>query len=156
MKEILLEDKTKGIKNFINIMKKDEPSIIFLEDFKSFEQLWNYRDLIKELKLVPIKSDEIHTKYHSISKEDLIASINFENENVIFRENKYPYLLPDDISQNIIWIKEGVSEEIVEKFIEEKLTKYGKAIVFERGISDIKMVKGSFPFLRHWHFWHKK
>lgn len=135
----------------------DQPYVILPNDFKSFDDLYELKHLIRDLKLVPIKSDDIHKKYHSVNKEDLLNSIDFGKSNVILRENEFPYLLPKDISQNIIWIKENTAQEEVLKFIIDKISKIDKVILFERPLNiKIKLIKGSFPHIRHIHLWFKK
>ena len=71
--------------------------------------------------------------------------------------NQFPYLLPEDTSQNIIWIKDGTSEAEVQVFIYNRILEIEKDIImFERPFNvKTKMVKGSFPFIRHIHFWYK-
>jgi hypothetical protein len=136
-----------------------EPSVIYLEDFSSFDELLSFRDKIRDLELVPIKSDDMHKKYHSIDKSELLVSVEFNNSNIILTENKFPYMLPEDVSQNLIWIKDGTSQEEVIDFVEEQVRNHGMSnvIIFERPNNiDVKLVKGSFPFIRHIHFWHKK
>jgi hypothetical protein len=143
--------------HILNKLEHDNPFIIFPEDFKSFDELLQCREDIRDLRLVPIKSDQMQIKYHSIDKADLLSSINFENEDILFMQNNFPYLLPNDLNQMIIWIKEGTLEEKVIEFIEEKITLYGEdVILFERPFNiKTKLVKGSFPLVRHIHFWHK-
>lgn len=143
--------------HILNKLEHDNPFIIFPEDFKSFNELLQCRKDIRDLRLVPIKSDEMQIKYHSIDKADLLSSINFENEDILFMQNNFPYMLPNDLNQMIIWIKEGTLEEKVIEFIEEKITLYGEdVILFERPFNiKTKLVKGSFPLVRHIHFWHK-
>ena len=136
-----------------------KPSVIFSDDFSSFDELLPYRDKIRDLELVPIKSDEMHKKYHLVDKFELIASIDFKNSNIIYMENQFPYLLPKDTSQNLIWIKEGTPEDDVIKFVENKVREFGinEVIIFERQLDiTTPLVKPSFPFIRHIHFWHKK
>ena len=143
--------------HILNKLEHDNPFIIFPDDFKSFDELLQCREDIRDLRLVPIKSDEMQIKYHSIDKADLLSSINFENEDILFMQNNFPYMLPNDLNQMIIWIKEGTLEEKVIEFIEEKITLYGEdVILFERPFNiKTKLVKGSFPLVRHIHFWHK-
>lgn len=143
--------------HILNKIEHDNPFIIFPEDFKSFDELLQCRNDIRDLRLMPIKSDELQIKYHSIDKNDLLNSINFDNQDILFMSNQFPYMLPDDLNQMIIWIKQGTSEEKVIEFIEQKITLYGEdVILFERPFNiKTKLVKGSFPLVRHIHFWHK-
>ena len=136
----------------------EKPAIIFPNDFKSFGDLYIHRDLIRHLELVPIKSDEMHKKYHATDKEELMASIDFSNNNIIFMENKFPYMLPEDVSQNIIWVKDGTKQSEVLYFLYNKILEHGlDSIIFERPNNiTTKLVKGSFPFIRHIHFWCRK
>jgi len=141
----------------------DTPFIIFPEDFKSFDDLLKVRNDIRDLRLVPIKSDEMQKKYHSFNKEDLLRTIQFDDSNFLFLENSFPYMLPADVSQNIIWIKEGTSQKDILNYIDDKICYFFELnnnfepILFERpfGIKT-KLVKGSFPFIRHIHFWYKR
>ena len=136
----------------------EAPAIIFPEDFKSFVDLYIHRDLIRYLELVPIKSDEMHKKYHATDKVELLNSIDFSENNILFMENQFPYMLPSDVSQNIIWIKEGTKQSEVYHFIYNKILEIGlEVVIFERPNNiTTKLVKGSFPFIRHVHFWSKK
>ena len=154
----MLTEKLLTSQNILIKEELDKPYLIFIEDFKSFDDLLKVRELIRDLRLVPIKSDEMHIKYHATDKEELMASIDFSNNNVIFMENKFPYMLPEDVSQNIIWIKDGTKQSEVLYFIYNKIMEYGlEVILFERP-NNIKtpLVKGSFPYIRHIHFWCRK
>jgi len=142
----------------------EQPFIIFLEDFKSFDDLLKAKMDIRDLKLVPIKTDEMQKKYHSIDKDTLMNTIQFGNSNFLFLENQFPYMLPTDVAQNIIWIKEGTNQKEVIRYIDDLFVDFFEKrngdfdlILFERpfGIKT-KLVKGSFPFVRHIHFWYKK
>lgn len=144
-------------KNILLQEEHEAPYIIFKQDFSSFEDLLQVRDLIRNLKLVPIKSDKMQEYYHSFSKEQLLNQINFTNSNILYLENNFPYLLPEDVSQNIIWIKQGTSDTEIFNFIEEKILQLGDVILFERSsLIKTKLVKSSFPHIRHIHLWHKK
>lgn len=143
-----------------NILQKEEhekPFIIFSQDFKSFEDLLEVKELIRDLKLVPIKSDKMQQYYHSFNKDQLLNQIKFDTSNILYLENNFPYLLPEDVSQNIIWIKENTSDNEIFSFIEEKISKLGDVILFERSpLIKTKLVKSSFPHIKHIHLWHKK
>jgi hypothetical protein len=141
-----------------NILQKEEheqPYIIFPQDFKSFDDLLEVRELIRDLRLVPIKSDDMQKYYHSFSKEHLLNQINFTDSNILYLKNNFPYLLPEDVSQNIIWIKEGTSDIEIFNFIEDKIENLGDVILFERSpLIKTKLVKSSFPHIKHIHLWH--
>lgn len=149
-----------------HILQKEElekPYLIFTEDFKSFEDLLKVRELIRDLRLVPIKSDEMQKHYHSFDKNYLLETIKFQNSNFLFLKNHFPYMLPDDVEQFIIWIKDGTSQKDVIEFIDNKcidlfeINNNFQPILFERPfIAKTKLVKPSFPFIRHIHFWFKK
>lgn len=144
-------------KHIMCSQEHEQPFIIFPHDFKSFNDIFSVRFLIRDLKLVPIKSDEMQLKYHSIDKTELLKSINFGDKDIILLENQFPYQLPNDVGQKIIWIKPDVSEETVIDFIQQKIAIYGDNIILFERPSNIKtkLVKGSFPLLRHVHFWHQ-
>ena len=107
-KDILINMMTPGF--ILNKTEHDKPAIIFSEDFKSFTDLYIHKELIRNLELVPIKSDEMYKKYHDTKKEELINSINFGINNIIFLKNQFPYILPNDVEQNLIWIKKGTTQ----------------------------------------------
>ena len=141
----------------LNQNSYEDPYLILEGDFKDFKDLLKYRNMIRDLKLVPLKSVEMQKTYHSIDKDKLIECIDFSDSNIIFLKNQFPYVLPDDIVQNIVWIKSGASENSVISFLLNRIKKIGTEdiILFERPLNiKTKFVKGSFPFIRHIHFWH--
>jgi len=143
--------------SILNKKDYDKPYVLLPKDFKCYNDILELRHMIRDLELVPIKSEEIHKKYHSIDKEELLSSINFKDSNILFKENEFPYLLPKDVSQNLIWIQNGTEEKDVLDFLQEKIDEFGDdVIIFERP-NNIKteLVKGSFPYIRHIHFWYK-
>lgn len=144
-----------------SILIKEEhsqPYIIYPQDYNSFEDLYKKKDLIRNLELLPIKSEIMYQKYHNSDQSELIKSIDFSTNNILFMENKFPYMLPEDVSQNIFWIKDGTKQSEVLYCIYNKILEIGlEVIIFERPNNiKTKLVKGSFPFIRHIHFWYKK
>lgn len=142
--------------NLITGNKK--PYILLPKDFKCYDDILKYRHMVRDLELVPIKSDEMYKKYHSIDTEKLLKSIDFSKENILFKENEFPYLLPDDVAQYLIWIKKDTEETEVLEFLQYKIDEYGDdVIIFERPLNiKTELVRGSFPHVRHIHFWFKK
>ncbi len=142
----------------LNKKEHKKPYILLPKDFKCYDDILKYRNMVRDLELVPIKSDEIYEKYHSIDTEKLLKSIDFTDSPILFQKNEFPYLLPNDVEQYLIWIQKGTSEKLVLKFLQSKINKYGyNVILFERPLNiKTELVKGSFPLIRHIHFWFKK
>lgn len=141
------------------------PKIISPEVFTSFDSILPFKDKIRKLTLVPIKDDNMHAIYNSTTdKSVLIEELNkyFSISEIFLLENQFPYWLPNDLEQNIIWIKNSeISEKEILEFI-TKCAKYlntdiNKLILFERPLKTTSLlVKGTFPAYRHIHFWIKK
>lgn len=146
-------------KEILNGNKHERPFVIFVEDFPTFKDLYKVRHEIRDLRLVPLKSDEIYNKYHSVDKEELLRTVDFGNNDIFISENEFPYMLPPNTSQNLIWIKDGVEDSIIENYLHQIIKEIGteEVILFERPINiDTFLVKGSFPQIRHIHFWYEK
>jgi hypothetical protein len=149
------------------ILEKDifeEPYIILPEDFKRFNDLLKYREEIRTLKLVPFKEKVMHEKYNSLDKGQLFTEVQqyFFDKNIVVKDNLYFYLLPYDCTQQLIWIKDKSisTQEIVEfisSVIEENHLNLNDIILFERPLGiKAKYIKGTFPQIRHIHFWTRK
>jgi len=129
--------------------------------YTSFDSLLEKREDIRNLRLVPVKSDEQYHRFHAQSQDALLAEVleNLKDTSIRLAVNGYPYFLPEDLYQGIIWLKDPETSRIViAEFIEEVLNKTGSTpegiILFERPLKmDTKLVRGSFPAVRHVHFW---
>ena len=159
----MLPEKLLTSQNILIKEELDKPYLIFIEDFKSFDDLLKVRELIRDLRLVPIKSEEMQKYYHSFDKNQLLETIKFDNSHCLFLKNQFPYMLPNDVEQYIIWIKDNTSQKEVFEFIDKKcidlfeLNNDFQPIIFERPFGmKTKLVKPSFKFIRHIHFWYKK
>lgn len=138
------------------------PSIIRPDHFKSFDELSLCSQDIRDLKLLPVKDDAMYLYYKQFDREDLANEIKekFRTKKVdIFIErNKFPYWLPDDVRQEIIWINDNYPEEKVVDFIEKiiEFYAYPDYILFERSSTcAMRLVKGTIPQVRHIHIWTK-
>ena len=141
----------------------EKPFIISPKEFDCFETLLKYRDEIKNLLLVPVKDDDTYKKYHLVNEEDLKTEVELflKDSPIALVKNAYPYWLSEDIEQKLIWIKENTEEDIVLSFIEKTLIESNltthEVILFERPLGiKVPLIKGTFPYKRHIHFWHKK
>lgn len=131
--------------------------------YTCFDSLLEKRDDIRNLRLVPVKSDEQYHRFHAQSQETLIAEVleHIKDTPISLAVNGYPYWLPEDLYQGIIWLKDPETPRIaIAEFIEEILERTGSSpegiILFERPLNlDTKLVRGSFPAVRHVHFWTK-
>lgn len=135
----------------------EKPLIISPMIYDSFEKLYDNRQQIIELKLVPIKHDNMHKIYHEVDHNFLAEELRqrFEKNEIFLLDNKFPYWLPEDINQQIIWINHNTDNLRVFNFLNTLSNQ--KAIVFERPLNvKTPLVKGSFPLYRHIHFWTKK
>jgi hypothetical protein len=139
----------------------DTPLIIQPDIARSFDDLYDRWEDVCHLRLVPVKSVDMHNHYHTFDRDQLADQImtKFATAGDIFIEdNKFPYYLPKDVRQQIIWINNGVLEEMVLHFIENAIWMYNisQYILFERSNKcTTKLVKGTISKVRHIHFWTK-
>ena len=137
------------------------PEIMTPEKYRSFDALLFNRERIRKLQLVPVKTDGDRTDYHNRTSAEharIIAGY-FGEENIVLAQNLFPYFLPVDVEQYIIWLKEPKTEErVIAKFAAGCMRDFGLAprqvILFERPLStESKLVRGTVPEIRHVHFW---
>lgn len=137
---------------------------ILPERFPSFDHLVMHRGAIRNLSLLPVKSDEMRAYYNSLPKDQLYVRVLeiMGNRRFTLAENEYPYMTPSDTEQSIIWVKDpSESHEAVAKFIHEVLVAFEiplqDVILFERPLQTAtKLVKGTFPLVRHVHLWSRR
>lgn len=142
----------------------ERPELIKPDWFPNFESLWERRDDIRHLKLLPVKTDEEYNRYHASSKEELVlmARKMIETTPLTLAPNEFRYWLPDDLNQHILWVREDVTDdlqiwEFLAKVVKKWDLKNEELIIFERTLkTKAKIVRGSLPEVRHLHFWTKK
>ena len=129
--------------------------------FSTFKDLVMARNSIRNLSLLPLKTDEMRAYYKTLDKNLLAQDIlnSFEYCRIFMSENEFPYFLPPDTIQYIIWIKDpGLYHTDIARFITKMVQEKGfsldELILFERprGIQT-KLVRGTFPAIRHIHLW---
>jgi len=143
-------------KNFVR------PFVIRPQEFPNFETLVAHRDEIRDLRLVPVKDEETHDRYNSIDKDALMRDLleTMGESRMVLMPNEFPYWLPEDVDQNIMWVKDGTSDLDVAKFLGWLVQSFElpneHIIIFERPFNvDAALVKGTFPLMRHIHVWVK-
>lgn len=139
----------------------DQPLIISPDHFQSFESLYKYRDLIRDLRLVAIKDDQMYKKYHETDRSEHSKNIRrlMKGYNIIITDDQFPNWLSGDIRQRLIWIKPKIKNTQVVEFISQTLQReeINEFILFERPNNSVtKLIKGSVPTIRHVHLWTKK
>lgn len=138
----------------------EKPQLINPNILSSFEDLLVYRNEIRDLKLVPVKDDQMYRYYNTFDRKILAKEMaqKLRHSEIHLETNQFPYWLPNDINQRIIWIKDNVSTRQVVEFMikiieKEKIPDF---LSFERPLDNkIALVKGSIPQIRHIHFWTK-
>lgn len=137
---------------------------IMPEMFKKFDDLLSFRGSIRNLALLPIKSDVDRATYNSIPKDQLerqlLAQLG-EHEHAVL-VNQFPYLLPPDVTQRLLWLRdrdaprERVAEIILALCVVEHIS-VSELITFERPLRcSTSLVKGTFAQVRHVHLWTRK
>jgi hypothetical protein len=137
------------------------PEAIHPDEYCSFDKLLAARDRIRRLELVPIKDDEGYAFYHAQSKESLVRMVEqyFVNGPIVSVRNAFPYALPTDVGQWLMWLKDpstsrNVIAERVKKMLERRNLTMNDLILFERPLhTKSKLVRGTFPEYRHIHVW---
>jgi hypothetical protein len=124
--------------------------------YPGFDSLLAARDKIRYLELTPIKTDEDQAHYKTFSRPVLGKEIIrvLGKSDFLFLKNRFPYLLPDDVEQYILWINKRVSEQAIDDKLTSLIEKYGDAILFERSmITTTPLSRGTIKSVRHIHFW---
>ena len=134
---------------------------ILPERFPTFDDLITWRPQIRDLILLPVKSDEMRAYYKTLDKNELAKDVweSIGDRDFLFAENEFPYMVPESTKQFIIWVRHPLqSRENVAEFIASVVTendfRLEDLILFERPLGiTTKLVKGTFPLIRHVHLW---
>lgn len=142
----------------------ERPEVITPMSYPSFGDLLTQRSRIQRLQLVPVKDDYQYQRYHSQPYEQLISDIKsrLSDQDLVISQNDFPYFLPTDVKQNIIWIKEfstiGRSIAIfIANLLQERNIPIENVIIFERPLNTSSpLIRGTVKQIRHMHLWHAK
>jgi hypothetical protein len=134
---------------------------ILPERFPTFDHLLEWREKIRDLVLLPVKSDEMRAYYKTLDKNELAREVweQLGDERFMFAGNKFPYMVPENTQQYILWIKDPMEtrEEVAEhiKHIVQAMNfNLDDVILFERPVGiTTQLVRGTFPLIRHVHLW---
>jgi hypothetical protein len=139
----------------------DKAFPILPERFPTFDYLLKWRQQIRDLIILPVKNDEMRAYYHTLDREKLAQDVRKKMGNVrfMFACNEFPYLVPKNTQQFIVWVKEPAeTREAIAGYIKMLVEDYhwsiDDLILFERPLGvTTKLVKGTFPAIRHVHLW---
>ena len=132
---------------------------ILKEIFYSFDTIIARRTSIRHLELLPVKTDEMRALYNALDKSELVSDLKkkLRGKSIICEKNLYPYDLPSDLEQYIAWVEDRETKmEDIAEFIANLNLNLSDTILFERPLTKTKLVKGTFPQIRHIHLWVKK
>lgn len=136
-----------------------EPEPIFPWNYPTFKDLYQVQDKIRDLKLSPIKKPEDQAYYKTFSREVLADEVleMMGDHDFLFMPNKFPYCLPWDTNQFILWIKDTVSEKAINLKLEKLVELCGDSILFERSrVTTTPLSRGTIKKVRHIHLWCSK
>lgn len=142
----------------------EKPLIISPLNVPTFRDLLSLKEMIRMLEVVPVKDDQMYQHYKTVDKEVLYVELmeNFKDDVHVFtQENKFPYWLPSDTQQRLVWASPVATDQQVAVHIADLLEsenrKPAEVIIFERpiGIQSL-LVRGTFPKIRHLHLWTRK
>ncbi len=150
-------------RQLLELTEFDPPQIITPDLYPSFADLIRDREKVKTLGLLPIKTDYEYQRYKIQPRDQLLERVKgyLGDEPLALAPNVFPYFLPADLRQYLVWVRDHeVAEVAVNEFIAKAMNVYSlgvdELILFERSTrTKAKVVKGTFPEYRHIHFWSK-
>ncbi len=148
-------------KDLLDVSEFSRPKVINPYEYPDFSSLVQDRQEIRQLRLLPLKSDEEYKRYHDQTKDYLYSRVlsYLGDSPMALAYNAFPYYLPEDLAQYLVWIKDTSTPEsevlsFMAKSIEHLQIKPEELILFERSLKTTsKFVKGTFSEMRHIHFW---
>ncbi len=139
------------------------PRPIFMSQYPDFDALLKSRDEIRTLGLLPIKSETVYQQYKQTPLNQLNAQVEaiLSGEQLAVADNAFPYFLPRDVRQLLIWADDNVSKFDINDFCARLMQSFGleigDVISFERPRKvEAKLLRGTFPQKRHIHFWTRR
>lgn len=146
-----------------DITEFEKPEVITPYLYPDFDSLLLERNRIRRLQLVPIKSEEEYQWYHKQPPE-LLASLVLDclgDSPLALAPERFPNFLPEDVGQYMVWARDmETTKNDAAEFTTKCMQLLGldttRVILFERPLNiQTRLVRGSFPAIRHIHFWRK-
>lgn len=148
-----------------SVLAKNEfksPELIYPDTYPDFNSLLSERLRIRNLELLPVRSDADLGRYRQSSQERLTDKVRsyLGLSRMVLARNNYPYLLPDDTEQCLVWAKnerDALIPQFIAKAMKVQRLTSNDIILFERPArSTVLIVKGTIPDIHHVHIWMRK
>lgn len=136
------------------------PEIITPGTYPHFADLLVQRERIRNLQLLPVKTDDDRTDYHQQSALTLKMVRSYvQADRFCLQTNLFPYFLPPDVEQYILWLQDFREDRCtIALELARGIQLLGKTpeevIIFERPLkTQSRLVRGTVPQIRHIHLW---
>ncbi len=137
--------------------------IITTEQYPSFESLLRVRDMIRNLRLAPIRPAPVQAEYERMSRAtflDIVKRYYLHDTTISLVREMFPHDLPVDAEQFVVWDFADGEDYFLAQFIAEFVQLRGSTpddiILFERSRqSETEFVRAAIPEIRHLHLWMK-
>lgn len=139
--------------------------IIDTKTFPNFESLKAQEAEIRDLDLVPRRSDVVQQDYEQVSTGEFIRLVEeyyfAGGERMALVRETHPTDLSSDVDQRVVWFKDGATKEEIAEFIGGFLVEGGlgikDVILFERSRkTNTPLVGAAIHKYRHIHIWTRK
>lgn len=140
-------------------------AIISPTEYPTFDSLLRERQRIRNLELVPLRSDMTQAAYEKMTPEIFLPIIrdHYLQDSVasLVRE-LYPSDLPADTDQYVVWVNSReTSDHMIAEFIARNMKVLNRSlsevILFERSrTTKTPFVRAAVPEFRHVHVWIRK
>ncbi|MCL5091476.1 MAG: aminoglycoside phosphotransferase family protein [Patescibacteria group bacterium] len=149
---------------YLHATQFEQPETIDPKKYPDFDSLMKERERIRNLQLVPVKRSEDWKGYNRERRGKRLDTIAgyLKDADFAYELNLYPYDLPPDTDQYILWLKDkNASPETVAQYAAQVVQALSidpdEMIVFERSMeANSRFVRGSVPEFRHLHVWVRK
>lgn len=139
-----------------------KPGIINPQIYPDFHSLMTDREKVRNLELLPVKTEEEYVRYHQQVPADLEKQVKdiLGSSKIALASNLFPYWLPEDLEQSLVWVADPSTKRneiagFIAKVMSVLKINMEQVILFERPVNiETKLVRGTFAAVRHIHFWH--
>ncbi len=137
---------------------KDRPFVIRPLEFPTFESLLGVRDMVRLLRLLPVKQQDEYDRYAEDRASGIATPPELAPGEVALLKNRYSYWLPQDTVQYVLWWGQGTSRDTVLSVLEGRLSASGvgldRVVSFERSpVATSPLVRGTMREFPHMHVW---